>query len=383
MVLAITGADLITSVGAGRGASFAAFCDGVSGNKPLQCFNQNRFRYTRAYEIPDREQNGSDAKGRVTRWLRRCVRQAVQEAGIRPQEGRVALLVGTGLQELRSLELWWVDGLPLHVSDLHFASALQQEVGIRGPVFTFANACSASSFALGLGADLIELGEADTVIVGGCDAITESMLGGVDRVTSVPPQQLQPFDRCRQGVLMGEGAAAVVVEPLERAVARGKSPLALLRGVGMSCDAYHETAPDPGGMAASMIDAHRRAAVTPEEVDLIMIHGTGTTRNDQAEALAIKKVFDADASRPLLSGLKSMTGHTSGASGLVGVIVAIEAMRQSCVPPTVNFSELMAEAEGLNLITNIAQPAQIRIAQVNAFGFGGVNAVAILERVIG
>jgi 3-oxoacyl-[acyl-carrier-protein] synthase II len=182
---------------------------------------------------------------------------------------------------------------------------------------------------------------------------------------------------------MGEGAAAVVVEPLERAVARGKSPLALLRGVGMSCDAYHETAPDPGGMAASMIDAHRRAAVTPEEVDLIMIHGTGTTRNDQAEALAIKKVFDADASRPLLSGLKSMTGHTSGASGLVGVIVAIEAMRQSCVPPTVNFSELMAEAEGLNLITNIAQPAQIRIAQVNAFGFGGVNAVAILERVIG
>ncbi|MCI0729734.1 MAG: beta-ketoacyl-[acyl-carrier-protein] synthase family protein [Chloroflexi bacterium] len=381
-MLAITGADLITSVGASRTANFHAFCQGVSGNRRLQGFNRSHFRYQRAYEIPDRVPEGVDRKGRGTQWLCWCVRQALREAGIAPESERVALLVGTGLQELRSVELWWADGFPLHVSEIHFATALQQEFGLGGAVLTFSNACSASTFALGLGADLIALGEADAVIVGGCDSMTESMLGAVDRVTAVAPEQLQPFDQDRRGVLMGEGAAAVILEPLEQAIARGKSPLALLRGVGMSCDAYHETAPSPDGMATSIVDAHRRAAIAPEEVDLIMAHGTGTMLNDQAEALALKKVFGAGIGHPLVSGLKSMTGHTSGASGLIGVIVAIEAMRQSCVPPTIYFSKPMAGAEELNIVVGAAKPASIRIAQVNAFGFGGVNAVAVLERVV-
>lgn len=383
MILGITGADLITSVGAGRAASFAAFCRGVSGNKPLQCFDQRRFRVTRAYEVPDREQTGQDVPGRATRWLCRCVRQVMREAEIESQDERVAFLIGTGLRELRSLELWWADGFPFHISELHFAGALQREINIGGPAFTVANACSASNFTLGLAADWINLGDVDAVVVAGCDSITESMLGLVDRVTLTPPQVLQPFDRNRRGVLMGEGAAAVVLEPLERAMARGKVPLALLRGVGMSCDAYHETTPHLDGIVASMVDAHRLAGVMPENIDLIMAHGTGTDRNDQIEALAIKQVFGAAAQRPFISGLKSMTGHTSGASGLIGVIVAMEAMRQSRIPPTIGLTEPMEEAQGLKIVTNICQEAQIRIAQVNAFGFGGVNAVAVLEKVAG
>jgi len=293
----------------------------------------------------------------------------------------MALLIGTGLQELRSLELWWADGLPLHISELHFAGALQQATGVQGPIFSFCNACSASNFALGLGADLIELGEANTVVVAGCDLITESMMGGMDRVTPTPPLQLQPFERNRGGVLMGEGAVAVVLEPLTQALGRGQIPLALLRGVGMSCDAYHETTPHPDGMAASMLDTHRRAGITPGDVDLIMIHGTGTVRNDEAEAMAIRQVFGPLAERPLISGLKSLIGHTSGASGLVAAVIAMEAMRHSYVPPTIHFSEPMAEAAGMDIVVNTRRQATIEMAQINAFGFGGVNAVAILEKV--
>jgi 3-oxoacyl-[acyl-carrier-protein] synthase II len=379
--LAITGADMITSVGSGRAANFDAFCNGVSGDKLLQCFDKSRFRFEQAYEIDDRNPQHRDAMGRASRWLGHCVTRAMQEAELAlTDDQRVALLVGTGLRELRSLELWWADGLPFHVSELHFGGALQQKVGCQGPIFTFCNACAASNFALGIGDDLLRLGEADVAIVAGCDSITESMFGTLDRVTATPPERVIPFDRHQKGMLMGEGAAAVVLEPVARAAARGKTPLALLRGVGMSCDAHHETAPDLDGMLTAMSDAHQRANMTPAEVDLIVIHGTGTVLNDQTEALAIKKFFGATIERALVSGLKSMTGHTSGASGLIGVVAAIEAMQQGRVPPTVGFSEPIVEAEGVNIVAGTFKQAAIRFAQVNAFGFGGVNAVVLLEK---
>jgi 3-oxoacyl-[acyl-carrier-protein] synthase II len=370
---------LITSVGAGRTANFAAFCEQVSGNKPLQCFDQQRFRFTRAYEIADRRPGMPDVKGRATEWLRRCVIAAMDEANFVPRGERVALLVGTGLRELRGLELWWTDQVPFHVSELHFGGALQRDIAGLGPVFTFSNACAASNFALGLGADLLKLKEADVVIIAGCDSITESMYGALDRVTAAPPEQVRPFNQDRKGVLLGEGAAAVLLEPLEQATARGATPLALLRGVGMSCDAHHETAPAQDGIAFAMQDAQQRAAVAPADIDLLIAHGTGTPLNDSVEALAIKQVFGTVATEVPISALKSMTGHTSGSSGLMGVVVGIEAMRQGRIPPTLGFSQPMPEAEGLNIVHTTTE-ASVDIVQVNAFGFGGVNAVVVLER---
>ncbi len=379
MQLAITGADLVTSVGEGREANFRAFCRGETGNKALLGFDAARFRAKRAYEIDDRDGGGPDVKGRASRWLCGSVGRALREAGLDPADERVPVLVGTGLRELRSLELWWVEETPLHVSELHFAGALQQAVGVGGPIFTFSNACSASSFALGLGADMLRLKEAEAVIVAGCDSIAESMYGALDRVSLVPAEQVQPFDLHRKGVLLGEGAAAVVLEPWERAVARGWTPLASLRGVGMNCDAFHETGPSLEGIVASMLDAHQRAAVRPEEIGLIMAHGTGTRLNDATEALAIKRVFGASAAGVMISGLKSLTGHTSGASGLMSVIVALEAMRQGRVPPTVGFTQPVPEAEELDIVAGSPRAAKVQIAQINAFGFGGVNAVAVVE----
>lgn len=381
MQLVITGADMITSVAAGRQANFNAFCQGISGNKPLQAFDRSRYRLQRAYEIDDRESGQPDVPRRATRWLCRSVCAAIQEAGLTSDStDRVAILVGTGLRELRSLELAWADGVPFHISELHFGPALHQATALQGPIMTLSNACAASNVALGLAADLIELGEIDVAIVAGCDSITETMFGTFDRVTLESSGHVVPFDCQRKEVVMGEGAAAVVLESRARAVRRGVQPLAIVRSVAINCDAYHETAPAVQGISDAIADAHRRANVAPADIDLIMAHGTGTKLNDQAEALAIKQVFGASAERVLLSGIKSMTGHTSGASGLVGVAAAIEAMRQERVPPTVGFSTPMPEAEGLDIVVGQARQAQMRFAQVNAFGFGGLNAVIILEK---
>lgn len=381
MQLGITGAELITSVAAGRENNFQAFCKGMGGDKPLQHFDTALYRFGRAYEIDDRAHNQPDTPGRATHWLRTCIAGAVAEAGLTAvTDARIAVLVGTGLRELRSLELWWANHLPFHVSDLHFGAAVRQEVDNPQATFTFSNACAAANFALGLGADLIQLGEIDAAIVAGCDSITESMFGTFDRITHQPPERVVPFDRRRKGVLMGEGATAVVLEPLAQAQARGKAPLALLRGVGINCDAHHETAPHLEGMREAMAEAHQRAGVTAADIDLLMIHGTGTELNDQVEALAIRELFGTAANRIPISGLKSMTGHTSGASGLIGVVVAIEALNQGCIPPTAGFSEPIPEAEGMHIVAGRAYEAQMRLAQVNAFGFGGLNAVVILEK---
>jgi 3-oxoacyl-[acyl-carrier-protein] synthase II len=375
----ITGAAMITSVGADKQTSFAALCDGRSGNARLRAFPAEKFTTRHAYEIQDRPANGNDEPCRATRWLCAAIRQAIDDAKLTGDAGRIAVLVGTGLRELRSLELWWADGTPLTVDQLHFGGAVRRTTGLRAPVFTLSNACSASSFALGLGADLLALGEADTVIVGGCDSITETMYGLLDRVNPQHPEIVQPFDQNRRGVLMGEGAAAVVLEPAARARTRRAAIQAHVRGVGMTCDASHVTAPDHDGIVRAIRDAHTRAGISSEAVDLLLVHGTGTFLNDETEAAALVTVFGERLQSVPVTAIKSMTGHTSGASALVGLVTAIEAMRQQRIPPTTNLQTPIAKAERCDFVTGAVRYAQPTIAQVNAFGFGGVNGVVILE----
>lgn len=377
---AVTGTGMVTSLGENKHSCFTACCNGVSGNRPLQVFNHRQFNTQRAYEIPDREPGQPDVKGRATRWLCAAINEALTAAGLGKTPDRIASIIGTGLRELRSLELYRADQQPMQIQELHFGGAVQRAIGQPGLVLTISNACSASNFALGLAADLLALDEADVVIAAGCDSITESMFGLLDRVNPLHPETVQPLDQHRRGVLMGEGAAAVVLETIDHARERGVSPYAWLRGVGMSCDAYHETAPDQAGLLQAMTDAHQRAGVRCQDIDLLMIHGTGTIRNDETEAAAINTLFGAHARNVLVTGLKSMTGHTSGASGLVGVVTAIECLRQQRVPPTIGISELIPEARQFDVVVGAARNAALHIAQVNAFGFGGVNAVAIVER---
>lgn len=377
---AITGTFMLASTGEGSRALFDALCEGRSGNKPFQVFQSEKYNVRHAYEIEDRPSGGPDRPGRSTDWLCRAVSGALESAGISASDAKSwPLLIGTGLRELRSFELWASGQAPMSVHELHFGGALRDRLGLGGSPLTFSNACSASNFALGLAADLIALGETDAAIVAGCDSLTESMVGLADRASPVHPERLQPFDRDRKGVVLGEGSAAVILESEARVKARGARPLAWLRGVGMSCDAFHETAPSLDGVIRAMRDAHRRSGVSPEEIDLLFAHGTGTLLNDQNEIEAFKAVFGEHASRVLISGLKSMTGHTSGASALMSVISAVECFAQQRVPPTIGLANPLDEGRGLNFVTESARMARVHKAQIDAFGFGGVNAVAILE----
>jgi 3-oxoacyl-[acyl-carrier-protein] synthase II len=376
MEIWLTGAGMITSIGDNRRDCFDAFCQGRTGLAPLQAFDHDRFNVCNAYEIKDRTEG--EASFRDTTWLCRAIGEAVQDAGLTTDAGELYIMIGTGLRELRSLELFYADGIPMAPQQLHFSEAVRrQAAGCRG-VYTLSNACAASNYALGLAEDMLRLGQAEVVIVSGCDSITESMFGLLDRVNPQKPSRLQVFDRDRKGVLMGEGAAAVVLESSPHAQARGGKPLARLLSVGLSCDAHHETAPDHAGICRAMRDAHVRAGVAPKDVGVIFVHGTGTSLNDTTEGAALAEVFPESAQRFVLSGIKSMIGHTSGASGLVGVITAAMALNEKCVPPTVGLENPIDEVVGMRIATNLVAVPQLCCAQINAFGFGGVNSVVML-----
>jgi len=376
MMYAITGSAMKTSLGEDKCTCFESLCSGHSGRKRLQAFTADHFNVRNAYEIDDRP-GGVDRALRATELLCDAVQAAMQEAAL-PPDARCVVVVGTGLRELRTLELFWTVGTPMSIDQLHFERALNRRLHTSFPVITLANACSASNFALAVAEDFLRDGSFDFAIVGGCDTITKSMFGLLDRVNPSHPDAVRPFDRDRQGVLMGDGAAAVVLESRASAAARGAPVLATLRAVGTSCDAAHETAPDPAGIARAIEDAYQRAGVAPQDIDIIMAHGTGTALNDKAEAEAMQRVMGLHISHPRICAMKSMTGHTSGASGLVGVVTAIEAIECGVLPPTVGLEHLMPEARAMNIV-NEATPVNARLAQVNAFGFGGVNAVVIVE----
>jgi 3-oxoacyl-[acyl-carrier-protein] synthase II len=377
---AVTGLGMVTSLGEDTDSSFAAFCRGDTGRHPLRAFDPTRYRVRNAYERDDRA-GGVDVPGRATRWLCAAVRQALSQAGLdTPQRRgrlRIPVVVGTGLAEQRSVELWATGRAAVALDELHFARAVAAATGLPHTV-TIVNACAASLYALATGTDLLRLDDADAVVVAGTDAISESMFGLLDRVNAKPPTEVRPFDVDRQGVVLGEGAAAVVVEPVHRARSRGATMLAAVRGVGTSCDAYHLTAPHPGGVARAFRDAHDRAGVKPADIDLVLAHGTGTLLNDETEAQVLREVFGGH--RPLVTALKSLIGHTSGGSGLMSLVTAVRSLRTGQVPPTRGHTTPIPQISDFPVVTGQALRAPVGTAQVNAFGFGGVNAVTVLDR---
>jgi 3-oxoacyl-[acyl-carrier-protein] synthase II len=373
----ITGMGAVASTGRGVQALFDNLCRGVTGRAELRGFDRTRFRAQHAYEVDDRPAPGEDVPARATALLVDAIAQAVADAGIGEDLTGVPVLIGTGLRELRSLELWWREGTALGDTGLHFGTALRERFG-ADVTHTFSNACSASLYALALGSDLLaQDGDdaPDTVIVAGVDVLTESMYGLLERVHPAPPDRVRPFDRDRTGVLMGDGAAAVVL----RRDSGGRRAHALLRGVAVNCDAFHVTAPSPEGIAKAMRGAYDMAGVKPKDIDLVMLHGTGTLLNDEAEAAAMADALGDAAGGPLMTAIKSMTGHTSGASGLMGLVMGVTALKEGRVPPTVGLERPVEEAAGFRFVTGDAASAPLNVAQFNAFGFGGINAVAIVE----
>jgi len=261
--------------------------------------------------------------------------------------------------------------------------------GAVGPSFATVSACASGGHALGEAWETIRRGDADLMIAGGVEAgIHEATIGGFASMKALstrnddPQAASRPFDRGRDGFVIGEGGGILILEPLELAEARGATPLAELVGYGATADASHITLPAPGGIGA--VRAARRAlekaGMAPDEIDHVNAHATSTPEGDKAELLAIRAIFGDHAPNVAVSANKSMLGHTLGAAGAIEAIVTIQAMRHSCIPPTINLDDPDPDAEGLDLTPGTAATREIRAALSNSFGFGGQNTALVFRR---
>ncbi|HEV2371954.1 MAG TPA: beta-ketoacyl synthase N-terminal-like domain-containing protein [Streptosporangiaceae bacterium] len=372
MTALIAGSAVRTCFGDGA-ATFAALTEGRSGVAPLKHHDPAHVGVAHGYEINTER----PAQFEASEWLTVCVREALDQAGVDPARQRCVALVGTGLRELSAVERMAAGGAPFGAGRLHFRAAVERAAPGIAAVWTLAGACSAGGHALAMAQDLIELGEAEAVVVGAADAMTASMLAMIGRAGDEPATEVRPFDVDRVGALLGDGAVALVLVPDEP----GRPCLARLLSCGLSCDAWHQTAPDPAGTRRAMTDALERAGRVPADVDLVLAHGTGTLLNDVTEAQVLTEVFTGCQPGPLVTAIKGAVGHTSGGAALLNVAMAVQCLATGTVPPVAGLRDLLPEAAGLRLVRDAAVASAPRTVQTDAFGFGGVNAVSVIEAV--
>jgi 3-oxoacyl-[acyl-carrier-protein] synthase II len=348
-----------------------AFLSGRSGIGGLRHPDASHLRTTLAYQVAD----GDDLFLRGSAWVTALIQKAMQDAGISQTAGRrMAVVIGTSQREQGSVELWAAGRARAVTSDE--LSYRQAAIQALGPVHivSLLGACAAGVLAVGIACDLLEDDQADVVVAVSVEPLQTTVLAMHDRMFPVLPTRIRPFDVVRNGTLFGEGAAAVV---LERSEERDVPPRVTVRGVGFSSDGRRRTAPDPDGVLAAMQDAYARAEVVGEDIDIVFAHGTGTVHNEAVEAGALSRL---NCTRAYVTALKPVTGHTLSSAGLISLIIAAACLVRGVVPPVLNLATKDPVAEQLNIPVEPVSDASLRFAQVDAFGFGGINAVAILER---
>ena len=407
----ITGIGILTPVGNDLPTFWDALSNGRSGIGSITLFDTAAYDCKIGGEVKDFDpskefRNPKDAR-RADRYSQLMVgasRRAVLDGGLEGWQGidldRVGCYLGSGIGGLKSIEDQHTNLIqkgPNRVSPFmipmmiaNIASGLvAMEYGLRGPNISMVTACASSNNTLGEAWRTIKFGDADLFLAGGSEAAIAPLgLSGFGNMKALstrnddPAGASRPFDRSRDGFVLAEGAGVMVVEELEHAKKRGARIYAELAGYGLSCDAYHMTAPTPDGSGAAlaMAMAMRHAGVTPEQVDYLNAHATSTPVGDIAETIAIKRTFGEAAKKSLVvSSTKSMTGHTLGAAGAVELAACLMAMRDSLVPPTINLHEPSPECD-LDYVPNVARERTIRVAMSNSFGFGGHNATLVVKK---
>ncbi len=260
------------------------------------------------------------------------------------------------------------------------ASGIAMEFGITGPAFTVATACASSAHAIGLASNMVRSGMCEVAIAGGSEAtFSEGILLAWEAMRVVSPTVCRPFSRDRNGMMLGEGSAMLIIESLEHAEARGATPLAEIAGFGMSSDAHHVTQPSAEGAARAVTRALNDAGIRPEQMGYVNAHGTGTLVNDVTETRALHQAFGDHAMRLAVSSTKSMHGHTLGAAGAIESAAAILALREGFLPPTIHYNERDPECD-LDYVPNVGRTWDGEYAMSNSFAFGGLNAVLVLRR---
>ncbi len=405
----VTGMGLITPVGLNVEETWAALLAGRSGAGPVTLFDASDQHVRFACEVkgfdPEQYMDRKEAR-RADRFLQFAVAtadQAVRQAGLEDMSpetpnDRVGVIVGSGIGGLSTLEDQHSKLLdkgpqrvspffiPMFIADMA-AGMISMRYGSRGPNYATVSACASSAHAVGLALRSIRNGEADVMIVGGTEAtVTPLCMAGfasmkaLSRRNESPETASRPFDATRDGFVVGEGSGMFVMESAEHALARGATILGEIAGFGQSADAYHMTAPVPGGGGAqlAMRDALADADVELADVQYVNAHGTSTPANDATETAALKTLFGEHASHLLVSSTKSMTGHTLGAAGAIEAAVCLLACERGRIPPTINYNSPDPECD-LNYVPNESIDRDIKVALSNSFGFGGHN-VAIVTR---
>lgn len=410
----VTGLGAVTPLGNDVKTSWENALNGVSGAGPITQFDASKFKTQFACEVKDfdpgkyfdrKELRKAD---RYTQLAVAASEESITDSGLdweKVNRDRVGVIVSAGIGGIKTFEeevssyYTHLDlgpkfnpfFIPKMISDIA-TGLISMRHGLRGPNFGTVSACASSTHSAISAFDIIRLGRADVVIAGGAEAaISPAGVGGFNALTALstrndsPQTASRPFSASRDGFVIGEGAACLVFEELEHALARGAKIYAEVVGGGMSADAYHLTASHPEGAGAKLVmkNALEDAKMSPDEIDYINVHGTSTPVGDPSELKAIKEVFGEQAYKMNISSTKSMTGHLLGGTGAVEAMFSVLSVQNDIVPPTINFSEGDEDPEidyKLNLTFNKAQKREVRAALSNTFGFGGHNACVIVKK---
>jgi nodulation protein E len=397
----ITGAGSISALGRTAAEFAEALREGRCGIGPILSTDVSSLRFQNGAEVknyshtPWFDDRRADFMDRFAQFALIAAREAAADAAIEwtPElRERAAIVTGScvggqatediGFQEVYKKGLNRVHPLTIPKTMANAgASHISMEFGITGPAFTVSTACASAAHAIGQAVTMVRSGMTDLAITGGSEApFSFGILKAWEAMRVVSPDTCRPFSKDRHGMILGEGAAMFVIEPLEAAVARGARIHAEIAGFGMSADACHITQPSMEGAARAMRAALRDAGVAPESVEYINAHGTGTGANDPTETAAIKDVFGGHAGKLAVSSTKSMHGHALGAAAALECLATITALRDGILPPTANYSQPDPECD-LDVVPNVARKADVEWAISNSFAFGGLNAVLVLRRI--
>jgi 3-oxoacyl-[acyl-carrier-protein] synthase II len=411
----VTGLGALSPLGNSAEETWKNMLNGVSGAGPITHFDASMFKTQFACEVKDfkvtdfidrKEARKMDL---YTQYAIASAQMAVTDSGIDLEtvnKNRIGVIYGVGIGGIHTFEeeagYYAVTGkemgpkynpffIPKMIADIA-AGHISIQYGFRGPNYCTTSACASSSNAIADAFNLIRLGKADMILSGGAEAaIWPAGVGGFNAMKALstrndnPTRASRPFSASRDGFIMGEGAACLILEELEHAKARGAKIYAEMVGAGMSADAYHITASHPEGLGAMLVmqNALDDAHMQPEDIDYINVHGTSTPVGDISEAKAIKALFKEHAYKLNISSTKSMTGHLLGAAGALEAMVSVLSVQNDIIPPTINHEEEDRDPEidyNLNFTFNKAQKRTVRAALSNTFGFGGHNACVIFKK---
>ncbi len=407
----VTGIGTINPLGNNVAEYFSNLEKGVSGAAPVTHFDAEKFKTKFACEVKNYDPTQYFDRKEVrkydlfTQYALIAATQAVEDSALDLEtvdKEQVGVIWSSGIGGLKSFFdecLGYAAGgmtprfspffIPRMIADIA-AGFISMKYGFMGPNYCCVSACASSNHGMIEAMNTIRYGKADVIVAGGSEAaVNEPSVGGFNSMQALstrnddPEHASRPFDKDRDGFVIGEGAAALVLEELEHAKARGAKIYCEIIGGGASADAHHFTAPHPEGLGAmkSMRDAIKDAGITPEDIDYINVHGTSTPLGDLAELKAVKGVLGDHAYKVNISSTKSMTGHLLGAAGAVEALACVFAITHDTVPPTINCENLDPEIDPqLNLTLDVAQKREVKCALSNTFGFGGHNATVIFRK---